>query len=66
MTEQQVVDLMESSMAEADWNANADKVKSACSGYPSFWYSAIVLSGISAKTAAKWGGSDEIRITTFE
>ena len=49
MSEQEVVALMKSSKSESEWNANCDKVKKACGGYPPFWYKAIVLSGLAAK-----------------
>lgn len=47
--------LMESSNTEQEWNNNADKVKFANGGYPSFWYPTIVLSGVLDSTRAKWG-----------
>lgn len=65
MSEQEVVDLMKSSKSEKEWNAGCDKVQSACGGYPSFWYKAIVLSGIASKTAATWGGDAELRVSVF-
>jgi hypothetical protein len=52
MTEQEVVDLMKSSKTEDEWNANCDKVKKAFDGYPSFWFSAIILSGVHGETVA--------------
>lgn len=54
MNEQQVIDLMKSSKSESEWNDNCDKVKAACGGYPGFWYSTIILSGIAAQVAATW------------
>ena len=54
MTQQQVTDLMNSATSENDWNDKCDQVKEACGGYPSFWYSAIILSGLAAKVSAKW------------
>lgn len=48
MNKQEVVDLMKSSKSETEWNANCDKVKKTFGGYPDFWYTAIVLSGIAA------------------
>ncbi len=55
MTQDDVTQLMKSSKSENEWNANCDKVKAAFGGeYPSFWYAAIVLSGISSKTSATW------------
>ena len=65
MTQQEVVKLMESSRSEAEWNANCDKVKKAFGGYPDWWYGTIVLSGVAARIAAKFGGTAEIKIQTF-
>lgn len=45
-----VVEHMESSTSERDWNDRCDQVKAANDGYPSFWYSAVVLSGVMART----------------
>jgi len=50
----QVVELMKSSKSEREWNANCDKVKKACGGYPGFWFRAIILSGVLAQTQASW------------
>lgn len=63
MNQQEVVALMKSSQSEAEWNANCDKVKRACGGYPDFWQSAIIQSGIAREIATKFGGSVDIRIT---
>ena len=42
-----VVSLMQSSKSESAWNDNCDKVKAANGGdYPSFWFAAIIMSGI--------------------
>lgn len=49
--------LMESSTTEQEWNNNADKVKWANGGYPSFWYGTIVLSGVLDSTRLKWGAT---------
>ena len=65
MTQQQVVELMESSLSEVEWNANCDKVKKVFNGYPNWWYSAIVLSGVASRTVAKFGGSAEIKVQAF-
>jgi hypothetical protein len=55
MTQVQVEALMESSKTEAEWNANCDKVKEVFAGqYPGFWYAAIVISGLMARTVAKF------------
>ncbi len=54
MSEQEVIALMESSTSETEWNANADTVKKRCGGYPSFWFPAVVVSGLLQRTKAKW------------
>lgn len=41
MTEQEVIDLMESSKSAREWEDNCDKVKDACGGYPGFWWATI-------------------------
>lgn len=56
--EQEVVALMKSSRSEAEWNANCDKVKAANDGYPSFWYKAIISSGLMSSI----GFDDTIKI----
>jgi hypothetical protein len=52
--EQDVVAYMAKAVSESDWNDRCDAVKSANNGYPSFWYEAIVMSGVMASTARKW------------
>ena len=54
-TREEVVNLMQSSKSEKEWNENADKVKAANGGYPGWWYAEIVLSGVMSKTVANWG-----------
>ena len=54
MTQTEVVELMESSKNEQEWNDNCDKVKKTCNGYPDFWYRAIILSGILSGVKLKW------------
>ncbi len=63
MDKTEVTDLMSSSKSEAEWNANCNHVKAACGGYPDFWYSEIVQSGLMRRTAAKFGGTEEITIS---
>lgn len=53
-TPEQVVRLMEGSKSENEWNVNCDKVQAAHKGYPDWWYGAIVMSGVAAKTREKW------------
>lgn len=54
MNQDQVVALMSSSRNSEDWNANADEVKRKCGGYPSFWYSAIMMSGLAHRVQQSW------------
>ena len=53
--QENVVRLMQSSTSESEWNANCDQVKDANGGYPPFWYSAIVLSGVMSDVRIKYG-----------
>ena len=47
--------LMKSSKSEGEWNANTDKVKAANNGYPAFWYTTCILSGLlSGLQARRW------------
>lgn len=62
MDESQVIALMSSSKSEEEWNQNLDAVKGACGGYPSFWYAAVVRSGVAHATAQTWGGTAEIQV----
>lgn len=43
-----VQQLMTASRSAVEWQANAEKVKEANGGEPSWWYEAIVVSGIAA------------------
>ena len=54
MTEKEVVDLMESSKSEKEWDANADKIREVYMGYPDFWFRAIVLSGLAHRNMMGW------------
>lgn len=53
-TEDEVVTLMQSSRTEAEWNANANRVKREFGQYPDWWYRAIVVSGLMSRTREKW------------
>lgn len=64
-TEAGVVEYMGGAESESVWNARCDEVKRANGGYPGFWYPAIVLSGVAGKTAAKWGGTDKMKISVI-
>ena len=41
--------LMNGTKTEDEWNAAASRVKAANGGYPEWWYTAIVLSGIARR-----------------
>ena len=62
MNQAEVVSLMAGSRSEAEWNANVEKVKAACGGYPEFWYLAIVESGLAYWTSARFGARADIEI----
>ena len=62
MNEQEVLDLMKSSKSMTEWNANCDTVKAKCDGYPSFWYTSIILSDVYTQTATKWGSDGKINV----
>lgn len=67
MDETQVVELMKSSETEKEWEENCETVYKACGGgYPSFWYKAVILSGVCRQTSAKWGGTDQVSITKIK
>ena len=53
---------MESAVSERDWNSKADVVKKKCGGYPSFWYKAIIMSGLIGQVFAKFGVNPNIQI----
>ena len=61
-TENGVTELMESSQSSQEWGDNADRVVSANDGYPPFWYSAVILSGLLGRISARWGGDDKIHV----
>ena len=54
ITEKEVVELMESSNSEEEWNVNSDKVCESFNGYPDFWFNKIIQGGVLAKTQKKW------------
>jgi hypothetical protein len=54
MDEQEVVNLMLTSKSEDEWNRNCDTVKSACGGYPPFWYPEVLASGLFWRVQASW------------
>ena len=66
MTQQEVIDLMESSKSARDWNDNCHTVKDRCEGYPEFWWATIIQSGRADKIMSKWGDSSKISIQPLE
>jgi len=66
MDRDEVVELMESSRTPEEWNANCDKVKRACDGYPDFWFAAVVSSGLAGRVMAAFGRDDKIHILRLE
>jgi hypothetical protein len=64
MNKQDVITLMESSKSPAEWNANCDKVKKACNGYPPFWYGAIIASGLAERVTNSYGSTAEMEVIT--
>ena len=58
---------MSEATSESDWNIRLDEVKRANNNdYPPFWFPVIVLGQVAAKTAAKWGGSDKLKIFNLD
>jgi hypothetical protein len=64
MTEQEVIELMQSSKSEKEWNDNADEVKRRCNGYPAFWFSAIMLSGLANRVTSAFGRDADVHANT--
>lgn len=65
--ESDVITLMSSSTSEEEWNNNCKKVKAAHNDqYPSFWYKAIIMSGLVNRVAATWGASAEIEVFSIK
>lgn len=60
-TRQGVLELMESSKTEKEWNDNCDKVKAAnpyngYPNYPGFWFEVILASGVASRVLARIKG----------
>lgn len=62
MDKDEVIALMRSSKSEREWNDNCTKVKTACGGYPSWWFATIVSSGLAGEVAASFGADADIHI----
>lgn len=62
MKKEEVLNLMGSSKDSNEWNSNCDKVKAAHNGgYPDYWYTEVVASGLINKTLND-PSADEIKI----
>lgn len=59
MTQDELTNL-ESCKSEKEWNTVCDEVKAAHGGYPSDWYAKVVMSGLMARVAARFGRDDKI------
>lgn len=47
--------LLEQSASEQDWLENCEKVRDANGGYPKFWETEVILSGLHGQTKQKMG-----------
>ena len=66
MDEQEVVDLMSMSRTAEDWRDNCDYVKMCFGGdYPTFWWQAIIQSGLADSILSRWGASTKLTVTFF-
>jgi len=55
MNEKDTVAYMAAATSKEDWNSRCDHVKKECGGeYPTFWYQAILRSGLAARTQELW------------
>lgn len=60
------IEAFKNTTSEKEWDALCDRVKQARNGqYPNNWYSEIVASGLMENASSKWGGTDEIDISSF-
>jgi len=65
MTRIDVINLMESSLTEDEWNQNCDRVKNEFGDYPEWWYKEIVLSGVATRTSANFGKKKRFSMTEW-
>lgn len=57
-----VLEHMKGATSETEWNKRCDEVKAANSGYPSFWFATMILSGEADKVLAKFGADTKLRV----
>lgn len=65
MSVEEVINLLKTSKSEVQWNNNVDEITRRCNGYPDFWFTTVIMSGLMNTIAAQWGGSDKITITSY-
>ena len=54
-TPEGVVAHLSESTSEADWNKRCDEVKAVNDGYPSFWFTTVMKSGLADKILGAGG-----------
>jgi len=62
MTEQEVIDLMQSSKSLDEWNNNCLLVRARLGGYPPYWYRTIILSGLQERVFLACNADKELHI----
>jgi len=66
LTQQELSELS-TAQTETDWKNACDKIKSArLDCYPRDWYEMVLRSGLMARVTARFGGSDQITISTIK
>lgn len=60
-TPEKLAAFMSESRSKDDWNRRCDIVKAACGGYPDYWFSTCIASGLINQILGQ--GSDTIKIT---
>jgi len=66
-TAEGVKSFMSGSVSEGDWNSRCDQVKAANQNqYPGFWFPTVMMTGLAGETSAKWGGTDQIKVSAIK
>ena len=63
MEKQEALALLNGVKSEAEWNSACDKIKAACGGYPDWWYSEVIQTGLLDKLLGP--GASDMKITSF-
>lgn len=53
-TPEKLASFMSEARNNNDWNKRCDMVKKVCSGYPSYWFETIILSGLYNRVSSNW------------